>query len=157
MGKIPGNASFPIRIAIPVKEIIIYLVLGKNGYLPKNGVFNRPFFSFSWLGNCSGSLKLIGALTCKLQNEPKNDPLSAILMEKITIIGPPLFGKNPSKKGNRLSQDPVIRFPWGLAHSVGKIDQKFKIKKNWGSPAKYGNKTHMFTSWVNSKRFLALN
>ena len=47
MGKIPGNASFPIRIAIPVMEIIIYLVLEENGYTPKNGVFNRPFFSFS--------------------------------------------------------------------------------------------------------------
>ena len=53
-------------------------------------------------------------------------------MEEIEIIGPPLFGKNPSKKGNRLSQDPVIGFPWGLAHSVGKIDQKFKIKKYLG-------------------------
>ena len=71
-------------------------------------------------------------LACKLQNEPKNDPLSAILMEEIKIIGPPLFGKNPSKKGNRLSTDPVIGFPWGLAHSVGKIDQKFKIKKYLG-------------------------
>src|SRR5579862_5124950 len=91
MGKIPGNASFPIWIAIPVMEIIIYLVFEENGYTPKNGVFNRPFFSLSLLGNCSGSLKLIGALACKLQNEPKNDPLSAILMEKIEIIGPPLF------------------------------------------------------------------
>ena len=45
--KIPGNASFPIRIAIPVLEIIIYLVLEENGYTPKNGVFNRPFFSLS--------------------------------------------------------------------------------------------------------------
>src|SRR5579862_8309443 len=135
-------------------EIIIYLVLCKNGYTPKNGVFNRPFFSLFSLGNRSGSLKLIGALACKLQNEPKNDPLSAILMDQIKIIGPPLFGKNPSKKGNGLSQDPVIRFPWGLAHSVGKIDQK--SKNIWGSPAKYGKKTHMFTSWVNSKRFLAL-
>src|SRR5579862_573704 len=113
-------------------EIIIYLVLCKNGYTPKNGVFNRPFFSLFSLRNCSGSLKLIGALACKLQNEPKNDPLSAILMEQIEIIEPPLFGKNPSKKGNWLSQDPVIRFPWGLAHSVGKIDQKFKIKKYLG-------------------------
>src|ERR1700761_6674890 len=72
-------------------EIIIYLVFEENGYTPKNGVLNRPFFSFSSLGNCSGSLKLIGALACKLQNEPKNGPLSAILMEEIKIIGPPLF------------------------------------------------------------------
>src|SRR5579862_5922620 len=156
MGKIPGNASFPIRIAIPVMEVIIYLVFEENGYTPENGVFNRPVFSLSCLGNYSGSLKLIGALTCKLKNEPKNDPLSAILMEQIKIIGPPLFGKNPSKKGNWLSQDPVIGFPWGLAHSVGKIDQKLKSKNIWGSPAKYGKKTHMFTSWVNSKRFLSL-
>ena len=91
MGKIPGNGSFPIRIAIPVMEIIIYLVLEENGYTPENGVFNRPFFSFSRLGNCSGSLKLIGALACKLQNEPNNDPLSAILREQIKIIGPLLF------------------------------------------------------------------
>src|SRR5579862_3179664 len=72
-------------------EIIIYLVLEENGYTTENGVFNRPFFSLSCLGNRSGSLKLIGALACKLQNEPKNDPLSWILMEKIKIIGRLLF------------------------------------------------------------------